>query len=300
MSRSLVLALVAGGLSALVLALPGCSRPGSKPAAGAAPAPVQAGSKLQLPTVEARESAITEQTGAGTTVTFDVLVSNPFPTPLPLESTAYAVSIEGRPIAQGRQDLRVKNVPVMVAAGKSQVVQVPVRVKPDEVLAALSGSRGGDLVAFEADLFVMADTPTAGPVTLSTKGTGSVPLPPAMAVEAQGVLFEAAGGPGDAWVGLAMTNRNSGEVTLQSVTVEIVLSGKISATGSAAVGDTIASGAQAEINIPLAIRPALAAGAKPKPGDVISYEIKGSVTASSARGVVTMPLAASGKVRVVE
>lgn len=256
--------------------------------------------KLELPRMEVRGSASAEPTADATEVTFDVLVANPFKQPMSIQTTAYVLNVEGQKVAQGREDLRVKNVAPSVAAGQSRAVPVTAKVRPADVLDALGGARGGDTVSYDADVYVTVDSAGAGVVTLTNKATGTLTLPLALAIEMQGVLFDPAGGPGDGWVGVAVTNRNATPVTVQAVALDVILSSRITAGAVLSTDRTIAPGEKAELNLPIRFSPALAAGSKPAPGDVIGYEVRGTATCTGVRGTVSIPVKGSGKTPVAE
>lgn len=268
--------------------------------------------RVQMPalTLESQGAAmLAPEAGGDASMPFNVVVKNPYTKPMPLLSTAFAVNAEGRLIASGREDLRVKNVPPSVPPGTTQTIPVTARVTGRQLLDALAGgggggmlgpARGGETVPCETDVFVMVDSPEAGPVTISARAPGMLVIPAVMIADLQGVLFDPAGGPGDGWIGLALVNRCAMAVQVQSVACDVTLDRRIMASARLSLDQRLEPGARVELNLPMTIQPPLAADAKPAPGARLSYELRGTATGTSDRGTVTAVIEGAGKVQVAE
>lgn len=259
---------------------------------------------IEVPIASLESTALTELGAESTTVTFDVAIANTTSAPISLQGTAYRLVSNAAVIGSGREDLTVgaSATGPMIAAKATQSVPVKAVISSAQLLAALPLAKGGENAPFEADVFVQVDTTGAGPVTLTVKGEGMIPIPASMGVEVQGVLLEPAGGPSDGWAGLGLINRNGFAVQVTSLNVQVTIDERVSASGtmgpngSGAKGakgieSPIAPGQMLPLDLPIALQ---VTGSKPRPGSKVSYTITGTATVTSSRGTMTIPLLGKG------
>ncbi len=135
----------------------------AQPSANPAPATTRSG--LPVPTLTAVPGPISSDAAGGVVMPFDATISNPYKQPMSLLSTAYAVTSGGIVLSQGREDLRVKNVPPSLAPGKGTSLPITARVSGAQALRALGGNRGGEDAPYVASVYVMIDSPVTGPIT---------------------------------------------------------------------------------------------------------------------------------------
>lgn len=253
---------------------------------------------MPVPTLTAIAGALSTAEAGSVVMPFDATISNPYKQPMNLLSTAYAVTSGGVVLAQGREDLRVKNVPPALAPGKSTSLPITARVTGAQALRALGGNRGGEDAPYVASVYVMIDSPVTGPITVTHSSSGTFTIPPTADAEVQGVLLDAAGGPGEGWIGLGVTNRNAWPITLSGMSIAGTLDGRLNVTGQASASARIEPGGKAEVNVPLTFNPLLSMQARPRPGSSIRVQLTGTVTADSPRGLLTMPITAEGEATV--
>jgi LEA14-like dessication related protein len=109
---------------------------------------------------------------------FDLRITNPLDTALPLVDLDVALGSRGTEFLQGVLPLQGT-----VPAGGERVVAVPVQVDLLQTLRTLAGVRPGQVVDYTAELGLGIDVPGVGPRRLPLRHEGRLPVPALPRVE---------------------------------------------------------------------------------------------------------------------
>ena len=124
------------------------------------------------PTAEIVGAQIQNLSLTSTTLLFDVDVSNPYSTALPLTDADYALESRGVEFLNGAAELQGA-----IPAHGSKVVQLPVTVDFMQLLRAVDGVELGSVVPYDADLGLSVESPWAGVLRLPLSRSGELTVP---------------------------------------------------------------------------------------------------------------------------
>lgn len=127
---------------------------------------------LAKPTAQIVGAQIQDLSLNSTTLLFDVEVSNPYSTALPLTNADYALASRGVEFLNGAAALQGA-----IPAKGSKVVQLPVNVDFLQLLRAVDGVELGSVVPYDANLGLSVDTPLAGALRLPLATSGEITIP---------------------------------------------------------------------------------------------------------------------------
>ena len=127
---------------------------------------------LAEPTASVIDADLQDITLRTATLLFDVEVSNPYSTDLPLTDVAYALASEGVEFLSGKADIQGS-----IPAAASKVLPIPVEIDFIELLGMLESIRPGQTIPYTADLGLMLDTPLLGLLELPVTQTGELKIP---------------------------------------------------------------------------------------------------------------------------
>ncbi len=248
---------------------------------------------LDRPSARIANASVGDLSLDGATLLFEVDVSNPYGVPLPLASMKYGLASGGRQVLDGGSELSG-----VVPAYGSRTIALPVALRFDDLLAALSGVRPGSLIPYEADVELSVDAPGVGPLALPLSKKGELPIPAVPDVKLVGVdwdelsLSRAAG-----TVNMQLTNTNEFEFNLSGLSTNLALGGQQVAKTGLAQPMRFAAGQAQEIAIPISFSPSsLGFGLfRALTGDSAAYELNGEMELQTPFGPLRTPFSTSGK-----
>jgi len=127
---------------------------------------------LAKPTAEVVGAQVQDVSLTATTLLFDVEVTNPYSTDLPLSNADYTLASDGVQFLSGVADMQGA-----IPANGSKTLGLPVQVDFLELMRATDGVTLGSTVPYEADLGLSVDAPLAGTMRLPMSRTGELQIP---------------------------------------------------------------------------------------------------------------------------
>ena len=230
------------------------------------------------------------------TVCFDIEVTNPNATPLPLADVDYELSSSGNSFFTGEAQIAGE-----VPARGVKTISLPAKITYSQILLALANVKPGSVLPYTASLGVAIRAPVIGKFRLPASKEGKLPIPAAPGIELQRVKWDKltldhAGGT----FTLRLTNRNQFPVELDAMAYTLTL-GKMDVAQSSIARplSLAAGGGTGDLEIPLSFSPrkfGLAALAM-LVGDA-KYSLAGSVRFKTPYGTMGIPLNKSGDIRL--
>lgn len=132
------------------------------------------GSLFEKPDAEITRVGVGDVTTRATQLLFDVDITNPYQTALPLANVDYALSTEGTRFLSGQADLQGS-----IPAGTTKTIQLPVDVPYVELYDAVKGAMGKSEIPYLAELGLSVDTPLVGRLRLPARREDTLKLPTA-------------------------------------------------------------------------------------------------------------------------
>lgn len=227
---------------------------------------------------------------SGATLVFDLSVSNPNSSPLPLAGADYSVTTAGRPLMSGRVDFDYSAPP-----HESVLVPVQVPFEYARLLSLVEGLRPGMVVPYRADIVVAVNAATAGPSRLPVSLEGKLPVaaPPevcSISVSWKTLTLDEASGT----VTVTLANPNQFPLNLVSLSYSLSTGGvpiaKSKLDRAAALN---AGGGTGTVEIPVSIIPrnlGVAIG-NLITGQKADYRLTGFVDVNTPFGAMSLPLA---------
>ncbi len=207
---------------------------------------------LGKPSANIVDAKLTDLSLEGVTVALKVDVKNPYPVAVPLTNVGYALSSREESILTGELDN-----PGSIPARGSMTLDVPLRVKFADVLAAVEGLKLGAVVPYAVNMNFNLDVPGGEKVSLPLKKEGELPIPNVPDVRVNEVRWdEISVLSAKGLIRLDVTNTNEFDVGLSKLAYAMsvggtkVVSGKLSDAASLSPGET------ETIEIPVKISPA--------------------------------------------
>ncbi|MFI4898529.1 MAG: LEA type 2 family protein [Phycisphaerales bacterium JB059] len=279
--RTLARTLIAFAALALLLPTLGCETLGS----------VLEG--LDKPRASIASARLSDLDAQSVTLDFDVEVLNPYNVPLPLTALRYDLASAGAPFLTGEAPL-TGSVP---ARGR-KTVTLPTRVAFNDLLAALSGVRPGQVVPYDAGLTLSVDAPGLGPIELPLRQSGELPVPAPPAVSLASLDWdELSLTNARALMRLDVTNTNDFRLDLGALDTALKLAGRD--IGQTSIRDALRHGAgeTGSLEVPIAFSP-VSLGASILAvlrGDSADYAIDGAVRGATPFGPIELPFERTGR-----
>lgn len=227
---------------------------------------------------------------------FDVEVSNPYAVSLPLVNLNYA-------LASGKQQLLAGNIKPSgsVPAGGSSVIQLPARLNLPAVLKTLPGVKPGALVPYTAQLDVIVEPPLLGPMNLSLKRNGEIPIPAVPEIsltsfDVDSLSLDKISGTGK----LRITNTNQFAIDLSQLLVDLTIGGKKVASTRLRNTSKLPAGQSAVVDLPIAVSPRTAGAGLVNllNGNDAGYAIYGRLDVMTRFGELALPFSERGNTSV--
>lgn len=207
---------------------------------------------LGKPSANIVDATLSDLTLEGVTVALKVDVKNPYPIAVPLTNVEYSLASKQESILTGA----LAN-PGSIPARGSKTLDVPLRVKFADVLAAVEGLKLGAVVPYAVNMNFNLDVPGGEKLSLPLKKEGELPIPNVPDVRVSEVRWdEISVLSAKGLIKLDVTNTNEFDVGLakfayaMSVGGTKVVSGKLSDAASLSPGQT------KTLEIPVKISPA--------------------------------------------
>jgi len=228
------------------------------------------------------------------TIVFNVELTNPNASALPLANVDYELSSQGNSFFTGEAPLQGE-----VPARGTKSVSLPARIAYAQLLTALANVKLGSVLPYKAQLGLSVNVPILGKLRLPVSREGNLPVPAAPGVELAGVKWDKltldnAGGV----FTLHLTNRNQFPLELETMSYSLMLGTMDVARSSLARPVALgANGGEGTMEIPLSFSPrkfGLAAVAMLTGNR--GYSLTGEVVVKTSYGPMRLPFARSGNI----
>jgi len=228
------------------------------------------------------------------TVVFDVELTNPNASALPLADVDYELSSRGNSFFTGEAPLQGE-----VPAHGVKTLSLPAKITYAQLLTALADVKLGSVLPYKAELGLSVKVPILGKLRLPVSKEGNLPVPAAPGVELAGVKWDKltldnAGGV----FTLRLTNRNQFPLELDTMSYSLVLGDMDVARSSLARPVALgASGGEGTMEIPLSFSPrkfglaalGLLTGNR-------GYSLTGEIVVKTPYGPMRLPFARTGNI----
>lgn len=198
---------------------------------------------------EARVSSVelTELTfeSAGLDVIVDVFNPNPYKISLGLLD--YTLTVQGRQFLDGRQDKKT-----WLGAEQAQAIAVPIRVRFEDLFAAVSGLKQKNAIDYGLNGGVSFEVPVAGMIRIPFEKQGRLPVPAMPKVSVEGLRLDDLSLMGASLkLTLAMENTNDFGISLDRFDYSFKLNNNAIAGGKAAARLAAGPGATSRVELPI-------------------------------------------------
>ena len=227
---------------------------------------------------------------------FSVEVSNPYTTELPVAKLAYVLDSRGTTLLEGA----IEPTGGIPARGRS-VIQLPVSISFETLIATLKGVKPGSVIPWRADFIVAVDAPLIGRMNLPLTRRGDLPVPAMPNVEVAAFdIGSLSLDKAEATATLKLTNTNRFAIDLKRVGFTFDLENSPIARTSVTNTGKIAAGETATIKVPMSFSPR--AFGIPLfnllKGDAANYRLAGSIEADTAYAPLSAPFNSSGRIKI--
>lgn len=247
---------------------------------------------MSKPSARITGTSISDLTAENMGLTFDVDVSNPYPVPLPLASLDYKLTSDGKPIADGKQQLDGT-----IPASGSRTIQLPVNLAFKQIANAISGFRPGSVIPYEAAVNLSANAPGVGDVSLPVERKGELPVPTVPDIKLTNMNIENLSLTNvKAKVDMAMTNTNQFNLGVEDIHYNLKLGGNEVASSKIDKGFNLKPGETTNMSFPLEFSP-LSFGRSiynMLTGSQAGYALTGNITGNTPLGPINLPYDKTG------
>ncbi len=228
------------------------------------------------------------------TVVFDVELTNPNASALPLADVDYELTSQGNSFFTGESPLQGE-----VPARGTKMLSLPAKIAYTQLLTALANVKLGSVLPYKAVLGLSVKVPILGKLRLPVSREGNLPVPTAPGVELASVKWDKltldnAGGV----FTLRLTNRNQFPLELETMSYSLMLGSMDVARSSLARPVALgANGGEGTMEIPLSFSPrkfGLAAIGMLTGNR--GYSLSGEIVVKTSYGPMRMPFARSGNI----
>ena len=228
------------------------------------------------------------------TIVFDVELTNPNASALPLADVDYELSSRGNSFFTGEAPLQGE-----VPAHGTKTLSLPVKITYAQLLTALADVKLGSVLPYKAQLGLSVKVPIVGKLRLPVSKEGNLPVPAAPGVEMVSVKWDKltidnAGGV----FTLRLTNRNQFPLELETMSYSLMLGKMDVARSSLARPVSLgANGGEGIMEVPLSFSPrkfGLAALGM-LTGDR-GYNLAGEINVKTSYGPMRLPFTRAGNI----
>lgn len=207
---------------------------------------------LGKPSANIVDAELTGLTLEGVTVALKVDVKNPYPIAVPLTNVEYALSSKQESILTGALDN-----PGSIPARGSKTLDVPLKVKFADVLAAVDGLKLGAVVPYAVDMNFNVEVPGGEKLSLPLKKEGELPIPNVPEVRVNEVRWdEISVLSAKGLIKLDVTNTNEFDVGLSTLAYAMSVGGTKVVSGKLTDAASLSAGQTKTLEIPVKISPA--------------------------------------------
>ncbi|MBL8760602.1 MAG: LEA type 2 family protein [Phycisphaerae bacterium] len=207
---------------------------------------------LGKPSASIVDAKLMDLSTEGLTVALKVDVKNPYPIAVPLTNVEYSLTSKQESILTGALD-----DPGSIPARGSKTLDVPIRVKFADVLAAVEGLRLGAVVPYAVDMRFNLDVPGGERLSLPLKKEGELPIPNVPDVRVSEVRWdEVSVLSAKGLIKLDVTNTNEFDVGLSKLAYAMSVGGTKVVSGRLSDAASLSPGETETIAIPVKISPA--------------------------------------------
>ena len=228
------------------------------------------------------------------TIVFNVELTNPNASALPLANVDYELSSQGNSFFTGEAPLQGE-----VPARGTKTVSLPAKIAYAQLLTALANVKLGSVLPYKAQLGLSVNVPILGKLRLPVSREGNLPVPAAPGVELAGVKWDKltldnAGGV----FTLHLTNRNQFPLELETMSYSLMLGTMDVARSSLARPVALgANGGEGTMEIPLSFSPRkFGLAALGMLTGNRGYSLSGEIVVKTSYGPMRMPFARSGNI----
>ena len=251
----------------------------------------------QKPTAQVIGTSIRGLSLSNAVLLFDVEVSNPYATALPLANLSYALNSGGKKILEGS----VQPTGSIPAKGK-QVLQLPVTVGFAPVMTALKGVKPGAVVPYTVDFKLGVEAPVVGLLEVPLSKSGELPIPAVPEVEMTAYEIGKLGlDQTTGTVKLRVRNTNQFPLDLKRLGMSFALGGQEVGTTRISDAASLQAGETATLSVPLSFAPRTVGASlfNLLRGKQIAYKVAGSIEANTRFGPISIPYSKIGNTAVV-
>jgi LEA14-like dessication related protein len=228
-----------------------------------------------------------------TTLLFDIEVSNPYATAIPLVGLDYELESQGSKFVGGKV-----SVDGAVPAHGSRVVPVPARIVFADLLKILEMVKPGAVIPYTAGLTLSVDVPAIGPQELPLTHRGELPIPAVPAVDLASIQWEKLSlNEATALLELRVVNRNEFPVDLSALSYALSLGDVSVVKGSLQQAAAFAGGGESSLPVRASFSPRSlgVAAFGMLTGKGASYKLEGTMTCKTPFGALDFPYERSGQ-----
>ena len=182
---------------------------------------------------------------------FDVAITNPLGTAVPLVDVAFSLASSGDPFVEG-----VTRFDRSIGAGATETVTLPVSLDYIEMVRTLASVRAGQVIPYDASLELSLSLPGGQALRLPLTKQGEIPVPKAPSVNVSSIRWdELSLTRARGVVALDVTNTNAFRFDLSGLDYGLSLGRNRIADGAAARTESFSPGERASLELPLDISP---------------------------------------------
>ena len=227
------------------------------------------------------------------TLLFDVEITNPASSDLPLVALDYDIASDGSNVVSGRADLDGT-----IPATGSRTIQLPARVTFADVLNVAKGVKPGAVVPYQANLLLSVDVPSMGPLELPLRKDGEFPVPTVPTVELSSVRWESLTlDRAEAVLDLHVVNTNDFEIGLAQLDYSLILGGSRISEGIYREPSDLKPGDNKQLSVGMSISPKSLglAAFRTLSGSGGDYELAGNLACKTRFGPVDFKYEKAGE-----
>jgi LEA14-like dessication related protein len=226
---------------------------------------------------------------------FDVEVSNPYPTDLPMVNLDYRLASQGNSFVSGK----AADLQGAIPANGKRTIGLPVKIVYTELLAVLKELHLGSVVPYTAEMGLSVNVPLMGDLRLPLKKEGQFPIPAVPDVEVAEIKWDKLSTDEIAGkVHLNLVNRNQFAVDMTKMSYALSLGDVEVARSSLSRATSFAAdGGRGSLEIPISIAPQQAGFGvlRMLMGSGSTYSLRGNADFGTPFGPMSLPLEKTGK-----
>jgi LEA14-like dessication related protein len=233
---------------------------------------------------------------SGASLVFDLEITNPYASSLPLVDLTYRLASDKNTILEGRV-VQSGSVP----ARGTQVIQLPANFRFSALLDILKGVKPGAVIGYQADFSLGVNAPVLGPMSLPFSHRGELPIPAMPQIELASFELAKLGlEETRATAHVRVKNTNQFPLDLSKLGLDFALGEQEIARTSVSNAVSLKPGETQTIQIALSFSPRTVGMGLLNllRGSEIAYKLRGELEANTRFGPLSLPLSRIGNTPV--